>query len=279
MAWKNLTKERLLETKKQFQGDRLSQWYAMASEIILTTLGPDWWERNLYEVNRDNYFRARLHSEDDRAHHQHHVIKLGHMLFRLKELSGYDYFIKALKTADLSSTIFELEVANLLYDSKYHIKFIERSCNKGDDYDLQANILTENINVEVKTKRDGALLFEGNSLENTLRKAKKQVPRNQAGIVFIGIPLEWTLQPDTEKIINGRLESFFRNTSRIVKVVLMWKKLLPLEQGKAFVVLFKEYGNLKTNHAVAMSSIIKQQFIPSNLTFENQPFTPSFDVD
>ena len=87
----------------------------MASEVVLTTLGPDWWRKNYtsFSEDSDEFLRTGDETEEGRYDHQDRIIKLGHMLYGLWNCKGFDAFIASLMTHDLEPTFFELWVAVL----------------------------------------------------------------------------------------------------------------------------------------------------------------------
>jgi hypothetical protein len=141
MVWKVLTREDLEKTKQRFASlGYVAQWYAMASEVILTTLGPEWWKNNCTTtaIKPDEFLAFPDNSEEDKFNRQDRIIELGHMLYALKECKGYETFISSLRTRDLAPTYFELWVANILYQNKYTVEFVLANGKKGEDYDLLA---------------------------------------------------------------------------------------------------------------------------------------------
>lgn len=111
MVWKKLTAKDLARTKEHFASSGyVMQWYAMASEVILTTLGPEWWKRNCTTVSNDpdEFLKINDSSDDGRYDRQDRIVKLGHMLYGLQSCEGYGAFITSLKSRDLGPTCFEL---------------------------------------------------------------------------------------------------------------------------------------------------------------------------
>lgn len=135
MAWKELTREQIEKTKNHFvSGGYILQWYAMASEVILTTMGPDWWKKHCCQnlAIPGGYLKTEDKTEDGRYDHQDLVIKLGHMLYALRHRRGYDYFVESLKLRDLQPAFFELRAAILLQNSGFNLEFVQESGAKGE---------------------------------------------------------------------------------------------------------------------------------------------------
>src|SRR5450759_1121873 len=195
MVWRILTRENLDETKRRFAlSGYVMQWYAMAMEVVLTALGPEWWKKNCTTtaMRPDEFLAVSIGSEKDEYNHQDRIIKLGHMLYALKECKGYEAFISSLKTRDLAPTFFEISVANILHQNNFTVEFVETKGQKGEDYDLLAKRSEICISVEAKSRRIGSILGE-KTLRYTLETARKQLPTTGPSIVFVSIPHEWTI--------------------------------------------------------------------------------------
>jgi hypothetical protein len=278
MVWKVLTREMLEETKQQFSpSGYVMQWYAMAMEIILTTLGPEWWKRNCTPnaAKPDEFLAIPNNSEDNKYNHQDRVTKLGHMLYALKECKGYEAFISSLRTRDVAPTFFELWVANILHQNNFVVQFVVPKGQKGEDYDLIAEQNGICLSVEAKSRRAGVVLGE-RMLHNTLEAARKQLPSSGPGIVFISIPTEWTIDKNGENVAENCINSFFRNSARVNYVVVIWHQWIKLKVGMASASLVRQYENLNPRTPVQLGLIIKPLELPINLDAERQDFKPSF---
>lgn len=278
MVWKVLTRESLEETKQEFASSGyVMQWYAMSMEIILTTLGSDWWKKNCLtnSIDPDEFLSLSDDSEDNRYRQQDRIIRLGHMLYALKDCHGYEPFISSLRTRDLSPAFFELVIANSLKNNNFLIEFVKTKGIKGEDYDLLAHLNGTPISVEVKTRRDGIILGE-NVLKNTLKKAQKQLPSSGPGIIFVSIPNEWTIERNAGEVIENCIDGFFRNTGRVNYTVLLWHQLINLEIGKASVSFIRQYNNPNPRNQIVLGKIIEPLQVPTSFQAEEPIFKPSF---
>ncbi len=275
MVWRVLTREQLEKTKQHFaEQGYVMQWYAMASEVILTTLGPEWWKKNFSPGHRpDEFLAASDSSEDSRYDHQDRVTRLGDMLFALKECKGYDVFISSLKARDLAPVFFELWVANSLQKNGFIPEFVEQSGRKGEDYDLIGQKNGFAVSVEAKSRRAGVILSE-RTLRNTLETARRQLPSPGPGMIFISIPNEWTREADVEAVIGACVNSFFRNSGRVNNIVLIWHQWLELNQGKASAQLVREFANDNPRTPTPFVRIIEPLSVPA--VMDPEYFKPSF---
>jgi len=278
MVWRVLTRESLEETKQKFApSGYVMQWYAMAMQVILTTLGREWWKKNctITAIKPDEFLSVSGDSEENRLNHQNRIIKLGHMLYALKECKGYEAFISSLKTRNLASTFFELWVANTLHQNNFTIEFINAKGKKGEDYDLLALQNVTTISVEAKSRRSGSILGE-KTLRNTLETARKQLPSSGPGIIFVSIPTEWTMDRNTEHVIGNNIDAFYRTSARVNYIVLIWHQWIELETGKAIVSFVREYENPNPRTPVALVQVVQPLEMPIKLDPKQQDFTPSF---
>lgn len=276
MVWKNLSKEDLAQTKQHFASSGyVMQWYAMASEVVLTTLGPEWWKNNCTSASSDpdEFLKADDLTEEGRYDHQDRIVKLGHMLYALKSCRGFGAFINSLKSRDLAPTFFELWVANILATSGHEVAFVETSGVRGSDYDLTASRRGHVLHIEAKSRRSSPILCE-RTLNNALAKARKQLPPTGPSVVFVEIPAEWTMNKDAEIVVGDCIASFFRNTSRVNGVVICWHKWIGLKPGRASTTLVRQYDNPKLS--VELGKIVKP--IDSSILpdLASQGFVPSF---
>lgn len=278
MIWKKLTRETLEQTKQQFASSGyVMQWYAMGMEVVLTTLGPEWWKKNCTTnaIKPDEFLAVPDDSEQNNYNHQDRIIKLGHMLYAVRECKGYEAFISSLKTRDLAPTFFELWAANILYRNNFTVEFVEAKGKKGEDYDLFAERNGISLSVEAKSRRAGIVLGE-KTLRYTLETARRQLPSLGPGVIFVSIPSEWTMDRSAEGTIKNCIDSFFRNSGRVNYILLIWHQWLELEKGKASTSFVRQYENLSPRSQVELGKVIQPLTMPIKLNAEKQDFTPSF---
>lgn len=279
MAWRELTREELQETKRHFAGhpdDYVA--IAMAMEVILTMLGPDWWKRNIVANtgSADEFLRRSETSEESGYNHQHRVTLLGHMLWLLKECQGFDNLIASLKTEEVESVFFELFCAKSLFENEFEVEFVKERGEKGEDYDLRGYRDSATFFVEAKTRRAGSLM-SGEKLESTLKTARSQLPATGPGIVFVSIPVSWTFEPNAELTISGAINSFLGGTQRVNHVVVIWHHWHQLKQGRANVTRVREYVNGRARTQSPLSRVVKLLNPPHDRVIpEQRIFVPSF---
>jgi hypothetical protein len=278
VVWKKLTKKDPTQTKEHFASSGcVMQWYAMASEVILTGRGSEWWKKNCTSASSDpdKFLRTDDLTEEGRYEHQDRIVKLGHMPYALKSCEGFVAFITSLKSRELAATFFELWVANILATNGYKIVFVETTGVRGSDCDLTASRDGRKLYIEAKARRLAPILNE-TTLTNALTKARKQLPSTGPSVVFVEIPVEWTMDDDAEIVVGHTMASFFRNTSRVNSVVTCWHKWIKLEPGRASATLVRQCNNPKPRVPIELGMIVNPVDTSVLPDLASQDFSPSF---
>jgi|APSaa5957512622_1039677.scaffolds.fasta_scaffold10365_2 hypothetical protein len=277
MVWRKFSKKDLEETKNKFESEGYTyQWLAMASEVIILTLGRDWfWKYVGKENHNETYFWPKKEGKLDGDEHNSRVTKLGDMLYALKDYEGYEYFIDSLKKRNLQSTIFELQTAHLFHMNGHSIKFIEESKEKMKDYDLQATIDGIIINVEAKSKRASSILNE-RRLEKTLKNAQKQLPKIDSNVIFVEIPEDWSKKDNSRTLIEKCIKNFFKDFSHIHKIFILFQTWKKINGENCHLVALYEYNNQTIKNPVLEEKILATSNVPKDITPENQDYKPSF---
>ena len=262
MVWQTISDEKLLKTKCHFSNDtEVTQWYAIAYEILILTYGPEWIRDNYNpKSNKLNLFFQNLTEFE----HQDKMIVLGHLLYKLKDCKGFDELIDRYKFKDLNGLLWELEAAERFYVANYEVEFNIGNMLKGNDFDLI--VIKDDITFFVEAKNRVADINDEKSISNALIKARRQLPKKGNGIIIISVPFDVTIKNFAELTITKIIEDFLRNTTRIKYIILQWYELEKLEPGGlAKYVIFREIANKKnTNLPVKLLEIGKPfVFIPS----------------
>src|SRR4051812_41613925 len=121
------------ETRRAFPNhDAEFRRYAVASEVIINILGPEWWSSRLTGEKADPYFVK----EDDASRylHQHRVSALGYDLLRCQHFPGFAEQCDEMRQRSLSGVWHELHVARMLADNGHAVAFVARTAVRGEDY-------------------------------------------------------------------------------------------------------------------------------------------------
>lgn len=220
------------------------QWYVMAGYIIEQTLGLDWYRQNCApEGHRTAPFDQSL--EEDALALDYHLnfVRLGHMLFLLKDTPGLEHLLVDLSHRKFEPVFFELHVAALLTQNGHPIQFIRPTGVKGEDYDLEADVDGQLVAIEVKARRAGPIK-DSRSLKNALKKAKEQLPRTSPGAICIAIATEYETAEATHHIeeeIEAIVYDFLCGTKRVNGVLVFWQRWVG--NPPVCMTMVKEYRN------------------------------------
>jgi len=278
ILWKICPTRMLQDTKIHFENKGKDfQMYCMASQVLLFTLGRNWWKDNCAVISEstDPFLIFNENSQEELNLERDRIIKLGHMVYGLKNQEGYKVFINSLKRGDLESDYFELRTANMLHEDGYNVRFVKETGVKTADYDLHCKIIDEEFCVEAKSRRDGIILSE-KTLTNTLKKAKGQLPKSMPCVIFVSIPYQWIQDAEAESIIESCIKNFLNNTKRINFVIVAMHSLHNLEDGKiASVQYYLEYKNESPRIRLKINNLLKS-IQPSADNVLKPNFEPSF---
>ena len=145
--------------------------------------------------------------------HELRIVQLAELIFNLQEADGIDERIDAIKEGDLEPTYGELECAAQIQKANVPFRFIVRSGNKRNDYDVEILPSSNNkLNCEMKVTTEEQDLSR-NKIINKLHKARGQFPAAQPGMIFLKIPESWSKQGNAQTILSECLREFLRSTN------------------------------------------------------------------
>ena len=229
--------------------------FSIATSVLRFFLGDSWTNQNVFSQHKDvaaehrdgrAYLRTE-HLDGDRTanlRHQLRVTNLASALLSLQGTPGIAHRIAMLKRGDLESGLGELECAGILSAPEFHLRFVVPGPvgRKGDDYDVEFTTAGgQTVCCEVETKKESTVLTE-NTVYNSIEHARKQLPKNQLGLVFLRIPQEW-IRPGSKEIIDKAVLRKLRQTQRIVAVVLAWEVSGRVGERFAVFYAFSEIPN------------------------------------
>lgn len=149
------------------------------------------------------------------------VIELGELLYNLQRVPGVHKIFQRLvldveKTED---TILELEGLRLLVLAGLPFRLVQTS-EPGRRHECDIKIDEETVaSCEMKCKIESTG-FSTATVENTLEKARKQLPKNSCGIILMKIPIRWGADQENHRKIFETIGRFFTKTTRVAEVIL-----------------------------------------------------------
>jgi hypothetical protein len=227
--------------------------YHVATLALRFFLGKEWFAQCLVDPPPNvstrmresrRFLRTGGRTLEDRIRHQVRVCRLAELIYVLQHVEGIDRALKHIVEGQLESTIADLEFAVQFNTRGVEVQFVAPSGLKGNDHDLFAVAGDSRIPCEVKCRIEATSLREG-SVQNALRRARKQLPATSSGVVGVKVPAEWLLDGESLDRFDASVESFLKNTSRVVAVVVRWEEVIwhSEKEGGLVLYLFSDYAN------------------------------------
>src|ERR1039458_7871184 len=232
--FESLAKE-LAEVERQTKGVRQLTEHAMASRLLCLYLGWDWYQRHIAFQDVPDEWMHNLRgdrSRTGRVLYNSRVNRLGDAVFTLLKAraKGLDGLKQRFLVRPTKPCFFEAEIASLLAYNGFDVEVtIERGI-RGKDFDLIATRGVHTISVEVTAKDDGPLTVQ--TVRNTLKKKRTQVPVQQPAVIYMRVPAEWMSDlPAAQAIFTEAFVDFFKKSRRLNAVILVWEGVLPFLRG------------------------------------------------
>ncbi len=229
--------------------------YGLATVTLRHYLGDEWvnqnasalFQRKVITGNRKGrvFLRTGNLIVEESVRHELRIFQLAELIFNLQSVDGIDERILAIKEGCLESPYGELECAAQIKKANLPFRFVNPSGIKRKDYDVEiVSNLEHCLNCELKVTTEEKDLQKSTIL-NKLNAARKQLPEGQPGIIFLKVPESWLNQPNAQHLLGEVLDQFFRNTNRVVAVVLRWEELKIVDLGMPAVL--KMFVQIKEN--------------------------------
>ncbi|MEQ8624737.1 MAG: hypothetical protein RJQ00_09750 [Vicingaceae bacterium] len=238
--------------------------YGVSRLILSNKLGEEWCSKNVKpktdfgkkeKGNRkflqvDKTIKSRMTRE-----YFEKVCRLAKLLINLQEVKGFEIVIDRIKKDSIQSNYAELQAALFCITRGFDVEFTLPSFEKTKDFDLLINKNNLAIPCEVKSKNESEQ-YSLKSILNSITKAKKQLPKDKIGIIFIRLSKKWIHESDFKEIITHAF-----NSERVGSICLSWdeiitphdelaltytsflaeiKKDIPADISKTFTELFKK---------------------------------------
>lgn len=221
--------------------------YWLSTQLIRHYFGEEWSSKIIKpneELTRKNtkgriFFKTNKEYNADDIHGQYRIVGLAENMLNLQNVEGINGKVEKIKQGEIESTIAEIEIAGHFVRSNIVIKFVENTGSKGHDYDMYISNDEIKLSCEVKCKTEKTE-FTKNTVINTLKDARKQLPKGKQSIIYMKIPEFWTLNTENEKIFESAIFDFFKNTSRVVGLIVRWEINVIEKYGQ---VGFRRYIN------------------------------------
>ena|ERR1700722_1770480 len=220
MAIPRISKVQLGQLYSQMQGRNVNLQQSsvyLGLGVVMHMLGEDWIHHYVsQEAKFSNLLTLTNGGGEIEAGRQLRLADLAEVLFNLQNVSGFDECVERLKAGDIEATLAELDLGRFLFLHSVVFRFVVPVSKKGSDYDVEITYPNGVIAcADAKCKVEGE--FNSKTVENSLETARKQLPKNMPGIVFVKHPSSWAKEHFAE--LRDLTFKFFRRTERIVSVI------------------------------------------------------------
>jgi hypothetical protein len=222
----------------------------LATLIAGTVFGYDWFEEVLAAEDRHSYFQFDLRSEGTYPRSTTRVIELGEMVWNLHNVAGFEERANDIR---MNGQAVETRIGELMggrFFKQLGIMFAFRSPKgrKQEDFDIEYVRTDSKLGrCEVKSKLQKTE-FSANTLKNTFKEAKSQLPKNETGIILIRTPEDWVpLENGVAKLqaIIDSINDWFKTekTERISSVVMFDSRTDVHDEVVYTHCFYKEFKN------------------------------------
>ena len=240
----------------------------VAVEILRFFMGFDWVDKSCFAVfskptphvtTLRGFLNTNQQDPEAQFRWMERITRLATLLYNFQNTPGIQHRIATLHLADVESALGELECARLVNRPGRQFRFVIPVGLKGADY--EAEFITpagRPVCCEIKTKASTTNLSE-RTIWNTCEKARRQLPEDRPGIIFIRLPEEWCKKAGGQHTVQAGIDKVLRQSSRIVAVVTVHEEWHPNDAGRIVVYAYRTHLNRKS---ALYGSDIEQSITP-----------------
>jgi hypothetical protein len=218
-----LTREMLQQTLNGLPADArtngVTESFMLALGVLKHFFGEAWLDEFITpDTAKRNFLRIDESTQEKKDLSAVRVIDLAEVIFNLQGVEGFDDCIARMSAGDIEGTFGELDLGRMLHLNKVPFRFIRPSGVKGADYDAEL-VCSDGTVVcaDAKCKVETTVMGE-KTIMNTLQSARKQLPEDRPGAVFMKVPPSWMRDPAFAEISVKTAKEFLRKTRRVVSV-------------------------------------------------------------
>ncbi|MFZ2150926.1 MAG: hypothetical protein WAZ12_03605 [Candidatus Absconditicoccaceae bacterium] len=217
----------MVKTIKEEHPNKNRDYYKMflSTEFLRLVVDNERLNQSMFSIHnkkppRTKEDRKFFRTETGGFQRQERVSRFAERIYNLQDIKNIDNILSKIKEGNVSGCFAELEAGTHLHRREIPFEFVKETGNKGLDFDIK---ITSNptVNCEVKHKMESTELSE-KTLERSLKEARSQLPDNEASLIFLKIPEEWTKQDNIYEVFQKTINNFFTssNSQNVIGIVL-----------------------------------------------------------
>jgi hypothetical protein len=231
----------------EIKSDKSRREFTLFAVVLCRVFGQGWCEQHIMNPNgadASGYLKLDFTNDIARELKSLRMAHLAEMVFNLHTIPGFDSCIAQMKNGEIEFGFAELEFGKLLYINDVEFRFVDpRNRAKGEAYDYEVTFPDGLIAcADAKCKIEGGEAT-ATSVENTLIKARKQLPKNRPGIIFVKVQPHWFTDPKIYSMLGDVTRDFFRNTRRIISVKYFVNQFDYLDDAILHTHRYREMSN------------------------------------
>lgn len=183
-------------------------------------LGDEWVKKYVgpRSAKKKSMFTLVDHPSADKHRAVTNYFRLAENLYNLQFISGFDECLERLRDGDIDGVSAELEFGGMLFRNRVSFRYVVPRKILGCDYDVEIfHPRGIKICADAKNKID-TTAFSRRTVEASLSEARKQLPKDMPGMIFIKIPDAWTSINNWRKELGDIARKFMRQHPTIVSI-------------------------------------------------------------
>jgi len=272
--FKTLAQE-LPEVREQTKNIRQLTAHAMASRLLTLFFGYDWYSQKVaFRDDPDEWMHNRKgDGGTGRILYDRRVTQLCDCIFTLLkgQFKGAEFLRKRFLTRATKPCYIETEIASLLAYNEQQVEIVGESGIRGEDFDLVATKNDVTVSVEITAKEEGQLTVQ--TLTNTLKSKRGQVPDHQPAVLYMRVPAEWDPSlPENHAIFDTAFNDFCRGSRRINAIILVWEEVLGFMGGAFTPMTMRACYNNSPRHPLPHTDLFLPKAAPDGQVLLAHPF-------
>ena len=230
--------------------------YTVACCVVLQAFGSEWSSQHIGRSQQAcSYFQAKQGDYAEGLRHLSRTVEFGELIFNLHRVGGFDERIEIIKADEktgVESGIAELIAGKFFKAVDVMFQYVVAQAIPGENTAKNPDIeyvagLDRYEFCEVKCHLLTTELNE-RSIMNTLEDARKQLPKQKAGLILLRIPETWLVDMDAgTDVVEKTVTHFFerKKTTRVSSVFVFASEtrcFLP-NNKMARIFMVKEFRN------------------------------------